>query len=64
MWTVDDEEDMDIDDSFNEKDGQVDLKIKDYIIRGDSDTADNREENGEQNYNPDGVVSTSSDFSV
>lgn len=64
---VDDEEDVDDDDDNDEGeeevDGQVDLNVEDYIIGGNSDPRDNREENAEQNMDLDGVVSTSSDYS-
>lgn len=57
-YDVNGEEDMDIDDH-----GKIDLDIEDYIVGGDSDAGDNREENAEQNMDLDEVGSTSSDYS-
>ncbi|TKY66814.1 Chromatin assembly factor 1 subunit rlf2 [Spatholobus suberectus] len=61
-YNVDVEEDVDIDDNGVD-DGQIDLDVEDYIIGGDSDAGDNREKNAEPNIVPDGVGSTSSDYS-
>ncbi|XP_061355040.1 homeobox-DDT domain protein RLT2-like isoform X2 [Gastrolobium bilobum] len=60
-YNVDDEEGVGIDDE-DDDDGRVDVDVEDYII-GDSDTRDSREENPEQNMDPDGIGSTSSDYS-
>jgi hypothetical protein len=65
-YNMDEEEDVDIDENFDddaEEDGQADLDVEDYIIGGDSDTGDNREENEEQNMDLDEVGSTTSDYS-
>nr|XP_027191643.1 homeobox-DDT domain protein RLT2 isoform X4 [Cicer arietinum] len=66
-YILDDEEDgdMDNDDNVNDdkEDGQVDLNVEDYIIGEDSkDAGYNREIIAEQNEEPDGVFSTSSDY--
>ena len=59
-------EDMDIDDNVDDDDddnGKIDLDVKGYIIGGNSDARDRKEENAEQNMDLDGVGSTSSDYS-
>ncbi|KAL2640670.1 hypothetical protein AAZV13_06G245200 [Glycine max] len=59
-------EDMDIDDNVDDDDddnGKIDLDVEGYIIGGNSDARDRKEENAEQNMDLDGVGSTSSDYS-
>ena len=61
-YNVDDEENEEIDanDNDDDDDEQVDPDVEDYII-GDSGT--DTEENAEQNMDPNGADSTSSDYS-
>ncbi|RDX93815.1 Homeobox-DDT domain protein RLT2, partial [Mucuna pruriens] len=65
-YNVDGEENVNFDDNVvDDDDGggeKIDLDVEDYIIGGDSDAGDNREENAEQNMDLDGVGSTSSDY--